>query len=62
MLTGAYGLFDEVHQLFVPTRTFQLIDIVIDFLGAIVGGLAWWWLLYQSSTGVRKQVKRLSFK
>jgi len=32
-----YGLSDEVHQLYVPGRTFQLTDLAIDFTGALCG-------------------------
>lgn len=30
-----YGLTDEFHQLFVPGRTFQLLDLGMDAAGAI---------------------------
>ena len=30
----AYGISDEIHQLFIPGRTFQLIDLVMDTGGA----------------------------
>lgn len=33
--TTFYGLIDEVHQYYVPGRTFDLVDIGMDFLGAI---------------------------
>ncbi len=33
----AYGIFDEVHQAFVPTRTPQLQDVMIDGVGTAVG-------------------------
>lgn len=36
-LTWGYGFSDEVHQIFVPTRTFQLMDLAVDFGGAFVG-------------------------
>lgn len=31
-----YATSDEIHQLFVPGRSFQLLDILIDTLGSIV--------------------------
>ena len=34
--TTIYGLIDEIHQHFVPGRTFELLDIGMDFLGAVV--------------------------
>lgn len=33
----AYAMMDEVHQLFVPGRGGQVIDVVIDTAGAAVG-------------------------
>jgi VanZ family protein len=33
----AYALFDELHQAFVPGRTFQLPDLALDALGALLG-------------------------
>ena len=33
----AYGLFDELHQALVPTRTPQLQDVVVDWVGTAVG-------------------------
>ena len=32
-----YAVSDEVHQLFVPGRAFQITDILIDAFGASVG-------------------------
>lgn len=34
---GFYGLSDEVHQLFVKGRSFQISDIMADTGGAIIG-------------------------
>ena len=36
-LCVAYCLTDEIHQIFVPGRTFKLLDIVIDSSGALAG-------------------------
>lgn len=33
----AYALSDEIHQLFVPGRAFQLFDLFMDTTGTIVG-------------------------
>lgn len=41
----AYALADEVHQLFIPGRTFQADDIAMDLLGSIIG-IALLWLIY----------------
>ena len=32
-----YAVTDETHQIFVPGRTFEIFDILIDSLGATVG-------------------------
>lgn len=46
-LSGAYAISDEVHQLFVPGRSGQALDVALDILGAIVAllvisGFAGW--------------------
>jgi VanZ family protein len=37
ILSMSYALSDEIHQLFVPGRTFQVIDLFIDLLGSLLG-------------------------
>lgn len=37
--TGLYACTDELHQLFVPGRSGQLRDVVIDTCGGICGAL-----------------------
>ncbi len=37
LLSVVYGIFDEIHQTFVPTREFHFSDIGFDAVGAIVG-------------------------
>jgi len=37
LLVLLYALFDEIHQHFVPVRTFQLQDLLVDGLGACLG-------------------------
>lgn len=36
-LAVAFGLSDEVHQSFVPDRTGQLRDLIVDAVGAALG-------------------------
>ena len=40
LIATAYGLSDEYHQLFVPGRNFDVLDIAADAIGAIVGSSA----------------------
>lgn len=32
-----YSLSDETHQLFVPGRSFQLLDLALDWIGSAIG-------------------------
>lgn len=36
LISLLYGISDEIHQLYVPGRSFALADILADFLGALV--------------------------
>jgi VanZ family protein len=40
-----YGVSDETHQLFVPRRAFQILDIFVDTLGGALGATILWILL-----------------
>jgi VanZ family protein len=35
--SALFGLSDEIHQLFVPLRQFDLVDIIGDSLGSLLG-------------------------
>ncbi len=37
VFASLYGISDEVHQLFVPGRTFSYQDMMADALGAVAG-------------------------
>jgi VanZ family protein len=37
IIAAGYGLLDELHQLFVPGRSAEVLDWVADFVGAISG-------------------------
>jgi VanZ family protein len=44
VLTTAYGVSDEVHQMFVPGREADFNDVVADAIGGALGtGLCWLW-------------------
>jgi len=58
-LSCLYALSDETHQLFVPTRTFQLKDILVDFTGIFAGALILWRLLPKIPVKLKNLGKRL---
>lgn len=35
--TVLYAITDEIHQIFVPERAFQISDILVDSTGALIG-------------------------
>lgn len=35
--TVVYAITDEIHQIFVPGRAFQISDILVDSTGALIG-------------------------
>ncbi len=38
--TAMYAVTDEIHQIFVPGRAFQISDILVDSTGALIGVIA----------------------
>jgi len=42
LIAAGYGVFDEVHQLFVPGRSGDVFDWFADASGAVVGIAACW--------------------
>lgn len=40
VISSLYGLSDEIHQLFVPGRTFDVLDLAADAIGSVVGASA----------------------
>jgi hypothetical protein len=41
VLGTAFGVSDEVHQFFVPRRYMDVRDVIADFIGLVLAGLAW---------------------
>ena len=39
-ISSLYGVTDEYHQLFVPGRSFDVLDMLADALGSVVGASA----------------------
>lgn len=42
VFAGLYGLSDEIHQVFVPRRHFDPLDVAADVVGAILVQTALW--------------------
>jgi len=45
MIGTTYGALDEVHQMFVAGRTAEVLDLVADAAGSLLGAAAWAWLV-----------------
>jgi VanZ family protein len=44
VIAGGYGIFDEVHQLFVSGRSGDVLDWYADMSGTVIGiGVCWLW-------------------
>ncbi len=39
-IASLYGVSDEYHQLFVPGRTFDVLDMAADAIGSVLGASA----------------------
>lgn len=39
VLTTLYGISDEIHQLYVPGRSAEAFDILLNFMGAVGGAV-----------------------
>ena len=48
-ITALYGASDEWHQSFVPNRTAEIADWLVDVLGAALGQIAHWYDARKSS-------------
>ncbi|MGA9876053.1 MAG: VanZ family protein, partial [Solirubrobacteraceae bacterium] len=42
LIVFLYAASDEIHQIFVPTRTARIHDVVIDTIGGAIGLFALW--------------------
>ena len=58
IVSAFYGLSDEVHQYFVPTRLFDPVDLTFDVLGALLGAL--FTALLCKKVAERKEASKLS--
>ena len=39
LIASLYGLFDEIHQMFVPGRSAEFLDWLADFSGSLLAVL-----------------------
>jgi VanZ family protein len=46
-----YGLTDELHQSFVPTRDVDIFDVVADIAGAAITSAFWFCLNFSKRNG-----------
>lgn len=42
LVCGLYSVTDELHQLFIPGRSCQFSDMLLDTAGSATGILLWW--------------------
>ncbi|HUV42587.1 MAG TPA: VanZ family protein [Patescibacteria group bacterium] len=54
-----YSLSDEIHQSFIPTRTFQIRDLLVNMSGIFLGGLGIWKLLPRAPAKLKNWAKEL---
>jgi hypothetical protein len=56
VITALYGMSDEWHQTFTPTRTGRLRDVTFDSLGAVIAGLVVLKWLPRAPQGLRRVI------
>ncbi len=59
ILTVCYAVTDEIHQIFVPGRSGNLIDVVIDALGAFLALLIFMIVIRVSATVAARSNNRV---
>lgn len=57
-ITLFYGLFDEVHQIFIPGRAFDWWDLVADIIGSVLGILLVKFIISENSNRIAKKVEQ----
>jgi VanZ family protein len=58
-ITALYGVTDEVHQLFVPGRSAELLDLAADVEGALIGAVAIWaWSIITTRPQAAREASR----
>ena len=51
LISALYGVSDELHQRFVPGRSPEALDVIVDALGAtgLAAGVVWTWSIIRAS-------------
>ncbi|KPL58245.1 VanZ family protein [Rossellomorea vietnamensis] len=57
--SASYSLIDEIHQYYVPFRSFSIGDIIKDFIGIIIIG---YWVRKELNTKSHSRIKNLLHK
>jgi len=49
-----YGVFDELHQQLIPTRSMDVADLLADVVGAALGTCLWaiLWTVRRRAAGI----------
>lgn len=50
LFAGAYGISDEVHQAFVPSRSASVADLIADCAGSVAGSVSYTAFLFRQKT------------
>jgi VanZ family protein len=58
ILATLYAITDEYHQLFVPGRSWQMIDIIVDSLGAGFAAIILWRFSYLLPTNLKNWLEK----
>ncbi len=59
LLTVAYAMTDEIHQVFVPTREGKLRDVAIDVFGITIASIYLWKFLPKAPKILKTWAKKL---
>lgn len=50
IISSVYGMLDEVHQIFIPNRSAELLDWLADFSGSLLGAIIVFYIIKQINT------------
>ncbi len=58
LIAATYAASDEFHQMFVPSRTASVEDVMIDACGALIGVVIYWLLAWRPDPGLAEAATR----